>query len=64
MIGIGASLGHLEGRGEVRGPDGELKAVIILTAQCTPEQAARAAQIMDQPLEVTSNGSDSSHGNP
>lgn len=61
---IGASLGYLEGRGEVRGPDGELKAVIIVSSHCTPEQAQRAAEVLNQPLEVTSNGSHAPHRDP
>lgn len=40
-MNIAPSMGKLEGRGEVRGPDGKLKFEFVLTSDCSPEQAEK-----------------------
>lgn len=63
---IGASLGKLEGRGEVRGPDGTLKAIIVLSSDCSQEEAERAASALNVQLkdEEHGNGGNAPHGSP
>ncbi len=54
---MNTGLGKLEGRGEVRGPDGKLKGEFILTADCTPEQAQAVAAELKLKLEENDDGS-------
>ena len=53
---MNTGMGKLEGRGEVRGPDGRLKGEFILTADCTPEQAQAVAAELNLKLEENDDG--------
>mgnify|MGYP003383709678 CR=1 FL=1 len=57
-----AAFGRLEGRGEIRDKDGNLKGEFTLSADCSREQAGRAAQALDiQLAEAQENGGNASH---
>ncbi len=56
---MNTGMGKLEGRGEVRGPDGQLKGEFILTAECTPEQAAALAADLNLKLKENDDGCNS-----
>lgn len=51
------ALGTLTGTAIVRGPDGQIKSELILTAECTAEQAEALAR------EILKNHEDGNDGN-
>lgn len=53
---MNTQLGKLTGVGEVRGPDGTLKATFTVETECSKEQAEQLALQLSAPLEESNNG--------
>lgn len=53
---MNSTTAKLTGVGEVRGPDGTLKATFTIETDCTREQAERLAADLNATLEDNTNG--------